>query len=153
MRQGWHNDPRSTQQQQQAGATLKQAQCLHNGRNKVAYMNQELKAKLAPEVKNILKKYNLKGSISTSAHAIKVTIAEGDIDFGECCSVNEYRIEQDFRGVAAKVLTELKDALNGKGSTVRNHDNSDVMTDYFDVGWYIKISIGKWNKPYKLYNA
>jgi hypothetical protein len=22
------------------------------------------------------------------------------------------------------------------------------MTDYFDVGWYIDIKIGKWDKPY-----
>jgi hypothetical protein len=23
------------------------------------------------------------------------------------------------------------------------------MTDYFDVGWYIDINVGKWNKPYQ----
>lgn len=28
-----------------------------------------------------------------------------------------------------------------------NHDNSDIMTDYFDVGWYSEFSLGKWNKP------
>jgi len=22
------------------------------------------------------------------------------------------------------------------------------MTDYFNVGWYIDVNIGKWNKPY-----
>ena len=30
-----------------------------------------------------------------------------------------------------------------------NHDNSDIMTDYFDVGWYIDVNIGKWDKPYE----
>jgi hypothetical protein len=29
-----------------------------------------------------------------------------------------------------------------------NHDNSDIMTDYFDVGWYCDINIGKWDRPY-----
>jgi hypothetical protein len=29
-----------------------------------------------------------------------------------------------------------------------NHNNSDVQSDYFDVGWYIDVNIGKWNKPY-----
>jgi hypothetical protein len=24
------------------------------------------------------------------------------------------------------------------------------MTDYFDVGWYIEINVGKWNKEYNL---
>jgi len=22
------------------------------------------------------------------------------------------------------------------------------MTDYFDVGWYISVNLGKWDKPY-----
>jgi hypothetical protein len=33
---------------------------------------------------------------------------------------------------------------------VGNHDRSDSMTDYFDVGWYISINVGKWNKPYEM---
>jgi hypothetical protein len=40
--------------------------------------------------------------------------------------------------------------MNGKNSTVKNHDNSDIMTDYFDVGWYVNIYVGKWNKPYNV---
>jgi hypothetical protein len=31
-----------------------------------------------------------------------------------------------------------------------NHDNSDPMTDYYDVGHYTKINIGKWDKAYQL---
>lgn len=31
-----------------------------------------------------------------------------------------------------------------------NHDNSDISTDYFDVGWYVNVRIGEWNKPYIL---
>jgi hypothetical protein len=31
-----------------------------------------------------------------------------------------------------------------------NYNNSDIMTDYFDVGWYIEINVGKWNKEYNL---
>lgn len=29
-----------------------------------------------------------------------------------------------------------------------NHDNSDTMLDYFDVGWYIWLKIGSWGKPF-----
>ena len=29
---------------------------------------------------------------------------------------------------------------------VGNHDNSDPMTDYFDVGWYISVNLGRWDK-------
>ena len=31
-----------------------------------------------------------------------------------------------------------------------NHDRSDPQSDYFDVGWYVDVNIGKWNKPYTL---
>jgi hypothetical protein len=31
-----------------------------------------------------------------------------------------------------------------------NWDNSDSMTDYFDVNYYLHINIGKWNKPYEI---
>jgi len=30
-----------------------------------------------------------------------------------------------------------------------NYDNSDSMTDYFDVNFYLDLHIGKWNKPYQ----
>ena len=30
-----------------------------------------------------------------------------------------------------------------------NHDNSDIMTDYFDIGWFFNLAVGKWDKPAK----
>jgi len=33
-----------------------------------------------------------------------------------------------------------------------NHNNSDIQTDYFDVGWYITVNLGKYDTPY-IYNA
>ena len=29
-----------------------------------------------------------------------------------------------------------------------NYDNSDPMTDYFDVGFYVTLTMGEWDKPY-----
>ena len=29
-----------------------------------------------------------------------------------------------------------------------NWDNSDIQTDYFDVNFYLNLSIGKWDKPF-----
>jgi hypothetical protein len=29
-----------------------------------------------------------------------------------------------------------------------NYDNSDIQSDYFSVGWYIDVNVGKWDKPY-----
>lgn len=112
----------------------------------MAYMSQEKKAQIAPVVKSILKKHGLKGSLSVHNHSTLVlTIKSGKVDFGDAKGVNHHWLENSFQGKALKVLTELKQAM-----MVGNHDNSDAMTDYFDVGWYIDIKLGKWNKPYVL---
>lgn len=131
----------------------------------MAYMSQERKAQLAPAIKAVLKKYGLKGSISVDNHStLVVTIKEGPIDFiGNMLAVaatrpgrynngtptymqvNPYWIADHYTGSARDCLLALKEAMD-RG----NHDNSDAMTDYFDVGWYVNINVGKWNKPYIL---
>ena len=58
--------------------------------------------------------------------------------------VNEYHLEAQFDKSLA-IMTRIKDAM-----MTGNHNNSDSMTDYFDVGWYIHINLGKWNKPFIL---
>ena len=57
--------------------------------------------------------------------------------------VNNYWYHEHFTGRSLLFLDDILPVLN-RG----NHDNSDLMTDYFDVGWYVNIKIGKWNKPY-----
>ena len=59
----------------------------------MAYFSQEDKAKLAPTVKAILKKYGLKGSVSVRSHMVfTLKIKSGKIDFFESfnrmCSQN-----------------------------------------------------------------
>ena len=119
----------------------------------MAYMSQEKKKAIAPVVKAILAKYHLKGSLSVEHHSVlRLTIKSGAINFTAhwlpACEfnyqVNEYHIDGYFSGIAAEALKELRAAMN-EG----NHDNSDIMTDYFDVGWYVNIHLGKWDKPYE----
>lgn len=111
----------------------------------MAYMSQERKASLAPTIKAILNKYGMKGSLSVSRHTgLTLTLKEGQIDFGsEHHQVNTYWIDSNYTGIARDFLNEVVAAMN-----VGNHDRSDIQTDYFDVGWYVYINIGKWNKPY-----
>jgi hypothetical protein len=125
----------------------------------MAYMSQERKRSIAPNVKAILKANGLKGSLSVRDHTnLVLTIKEGEIDFIESApgrfayvsekyyiQVNHYYIADFFNGKAQKVLIQLRDEMM-KG----NHNNSDIQSDYFDVGWYININIGRWDAPYKL---
>jgi len=125
----------------------------------MAYMSQEKKAKIAPAVKAILKKYKVKGSLSVRNHSsLVLTIKEGSVDFYNDygttpesrkdaekfgIQVNPYWYQDHFVGQSKKFLAEIIPAMNSG-----NHNNSDVQSDYFDVGWYIDVNIGKWNKPY-----
>ena len=127
----------------------------------MAYMSQEKKAKIAPVVKAILAKYGVKGSLSVNNHSTLVlTLSEGKLDFiGNAneiiapsdrydrgyMQVNHYWYRDHFSGKVRDFLQEVIHAMNDG-----NHDNSRIEIDYFDVGWYVNINVGRWNKPYKL---
>lgn len=129
----------------------------------MAYMNQEKKKMIAPQVKNILKKYNAKGTLSVNNYSTLVlTISKSPFPMSEQWTysdryerVNNYWIKEHYKDEPEKcaMLQELKDAMNGAGSEIANHDRSDIMTDYFDVGWYIDIQFGSYKKPYEVINA
>ena len=111
----------------------------------MAYMNQAKKAELAPGIKAVLKKYGMKGSIGVRHYSsLVVKIKSGTIEFDAHENVNPYWIEKHYNGKARKFLLELQKAM-----MIGNHNNSDIQTDYFDVGWYIDIVIGDWDKPYE----
>jgi len=123
----------------------------------MAYMSQEKKAKIAPQVKAICKKYGVKASLAVSNHSTLVlNVKQGPIDFindfGNSedaakfgIQVNPYWYKEHFVGESREFLTEVITAMN-----VGNHDRSDIQSDYFDVGWYVDVNIGRWNKPYAL---
>lgn len=134
----------------------------------MAFMSQEKKKELAPAIKTVLKKYGIKGSLAVDNNSTLVlNIAEGPIDFcGDYwevgskrepnylperkedvtyIQVNHYHYDKHFSGKAKKFFSEVIPLMN-----IGNYDRSDVMSDYFDVGWYVAVNVGKWNKPYKL---
>ena len=122
----------------------------------MAYVSQEDKAKLAPEIKKVLSKYGMKGSISIRHHStLQVTLQSGSIDFGEYThgdgyiQVNTYHIDSHYRGKAKAFLNELLAAMKGPDY----FNNDDAMTDYFHRSHYTDINVGRWNKPYFLQNT
>lgn len=135
----------------------------------MAYMNQERKAKRAPAIRAILKKYGMKGSISVCNHStLSVTLKSGELDLigaandhnrrfaelrGETArvitdtyQVNEYYIESNYDNETVKeFLLALREAMYGDDY----FDHSDAMTDYFNQSHYISIKVGTWEKPYQ----
>ena len=138
----------------------------------MAYVSQEMKAKLAPAIKAICKKYGIKASLAVRTHSTLVlNIKEGKIDFIEnfiqtdkashigrkmsedqiahirknrSLDVNTYWFQDHFSGKAKAFLAEIIPAMKGPDF----FDHSDAQTDYFHCSHYIDINIGRWNKPY-----
>lgn len=133
----------------------------------MAYVSQELKARLAPRVRAVLAEYGLKGTVSVHNHrTLVLTVRQGEIDFignynqvaGELYAhtgrftpaednldINPYHYEKQFDGKALEFLKKVMAVMNDG-----NYDNSDLQSDYFSVGWYVDINIGRWDRPYAL---
>lgn len=67
--------------------------------------------------------------------------------------LNEYQLKEEYdeenwcNGVylteeGHNILKRVVEICNK-----HNWDNSDVMTDYFDVNYYLHLHLGKWDKP------
>ena len=135
----------------------------------MAYVSQDMKKEKLAKIKPVLKKFGLKGTLAVRNHStLCLTISEGGIDFignsNETCAkdfyqvsrgfkptnetysdVNVYHYKSHYSGKALKALNELIGVL------YEGHwDESDIQTDYFHCAYYVNVSIGKWNKPYKV---
>ena len=127
-------------------------------------MSQEKKKELAPAIKAVLKKYKVKGSLAVDNYSTLVlNIKSSPLDMiGEYSpkrdyytpeekakvtniQVNTYWYKEKYTGKTLEFLSEVIPLMN-----IGNHDRSDIMTDYFDVGWYVDVNIGKWDKPYEV---
>ena len=133
----------------------------------MAYVSQEYKAKVAPIVKALCKKYGVKGSLSVRHHSTLVlTVKSGKLDFinnfnntiaervggnrvnpaDKYLQVNVYWCHEHFSGKAKDFMVEAVKALKGPDY----FDKSDIMTDYFHTSHYVDINVGSWNKPYEV---
>lgn len=138
----------------------------------MAYVSQEMKAKLAPTIKAICKRYGVKASIAVRHHSTLVlNIKSGRIDFIEnyiktdadkpyankmsqdqidyirnkkFLDVNTYWVKDHYSGVAKDFLVDMIAAM--EGPDFFNED--DAQTDYFHRSHYIDINIGNWDRPY-----
>jgi hypothetical protein len=122
----------------------------------MAYMDQERKARLAAELKRVVP-LGWKYTLAVRHHStIVMTITEAPVDIVAALrkgrdNLGYTRVNKrffEFEACDAAVqepLIAVIDTLN-----TGNHDRSDSMTDYFDVGWYVEVNVGRWDKPFKV---
>ena len=124
----------------------------------MAYVSKELKAKIAAELKTAIPK-GWKYSLAVRNYStIVLTISSSPVDLirahaaspyfdpetATYVEVNPYHWKSHLSDPeVADVFGKVFAALN-----TDNYDNSDVQTDYFDVGHYVALHIGRWDKPF-----
>lgn len=122
----------------------------------MAYMNQEMKAKIAAELKKVMPK-GWKYSLGVDNHStIVLNIASAPVDllkiahaagYSSVCGVqvNPHHMDRHFKDTeVGELFAEIQKVLYGCGY----YDNSDVQTDYFETAYYVNVNIGKWNKAF-----
>ncbi len=113
----------------------------------MAYVTKE---KLT-EVRTKLKKQfpNIKFSVTQQNHMVLVIcVMKSNIDFSDLknnkeiniYSLNQYKQHTEFFQKLVNIVM------------AGNHNNSDTMTDYYDVGWYVTLRVGKYDKDHILEN-
>lgn len=135
----------------------------------MAYMSQEKKKTLAPAIKAACKKHGVKATLAVDNHStliLNIKSAPFDMiaNFNEVANkraaqrgqdqvyavkdylqVNVYHYQEVFSGKTLEFLSEVIPQLN-----VGNWDKSDIQSDYFNVGWYVSVNIGKWDQPFEV---
>ena len=127
----------------------------------MAYISQEDKKKIAPQVKAVLKKYKMKGTLAIRHHSSLVcNIKSGALDILKAANaaqygrdyiqVNPYWIKDNYDDdTVVAFLTELKSAMEGEDYFCED----DSQTDYFFRSNYTDINVGNYNTPYVLVAA
>ncbi len=136
----------------------------------MAFVTQDDKKKLAPQIKAVLKTYGVKASISiTNMSTLVVTLKSGSIDlltdynerlahertlrgievmYRETYELQHPVSPTDIAGLHAEFFTALIMAMRGTDW----FDKSDMQTDYFNTKHYTQIRVGTYDKPYTLTN-
>jgi hypothetical protein len=112
----------------------------------MAYVSNETKTRLTALIKAVLKKWDVKGTVGRSRTKSMLIVTIDPTNSKKVDFVGDYTISGErpwirvhpttYSGRTQEFVTELYQAVNDG-----NHDHSDMMTDYFNVGWYTEISL------------
>lgn len=123
----------------------------------MAYVSKEKKIAIVNAVKAVLPK-GWKVTFAVRHYStIVCTVRSAPFDLSEVLDLTDWERDNGHKDLNTyhhekycktpefmKVVGDIIDALN-----TDNHNNSDVMTDYFDVGHYVYLHFGSHGKPFK----
>lgn len=122
----------------------------------MAYVDKAKKAKIAEALKDVVPQ-GWKYSLAVRHHSgIVMTIYEAPFELVKIHKRSDY-----FDPETATNIESLRRSYKSENEYVNdvfkriflalntdNHDNSDSSTDYFDVGHYVHLNIGTYDRPF-----
>ena len=128
----------------------------------MAYISANDVAAIRKELKATFPKYKFSVRKGYNGSSVDVTVVSGPVDFVEVfgdtahsqaqkyTQINEFHLYYygKYETFFAKVLEIIKTAPAKAGGKAW-FDNSDAMTDYFSIAYYIQLNVGAWDKPYQ----
>lgn len=127
----------------------------------MAFITTEQVSQMRKELKLVIPK-GWKWSFTKEHHtSIHLVIIKADVDFlkqyNDSCPAGRELLRGDIQGCCIRYAL---DRFSGRGREILekcltimdngNHNRSDIMSDYFDVGWYINMKIGDYGRPFEL---
>lgn len=108
-----------------------------------------------------IERYSMGQSMSISLTAAPFAAFTGDMDAngnprsGDYAQLNPYQLRQEPDEYICNgnyITKEAWDTMARVDEIQKGHnwDNSDLMTDYFDVNYHFHAEIGKWDKPFQM---
>ncbi len=103
----------------------------------MAYITKEQVKEIRNEIKATFPK-NFKFSITREhSSVLNVCLMASPLDFSKTTNYQHPKGHKAFIGALKTIVDKF------------NYNNSDPMTDYFDYGYFSRINVGKWDKPYQ----
>ena len=140
----------------------------------MAYISQETKKELTPAIKTVLKKHGMKGTVSIKdCQGLNVNISSGVLDLlgywnrymnrnrriqnrptinDKNFSISHPIVDPYFEEYHDNKIENFISELLSAMKTCEWADKSDVMSDYFNITYYVSINVGRYDKPYLLTN-
>jgi len=116
-------------------------------------MNQEMKQIIAANLKPVLAKYKVKGTLSIRNYSsIILTLQSGAVNFEKDYTGKNFNNvgelwhpSQDFTDASGEFLKQARKALESAGW----YDKTDAQIDYFHTAYYAIIKLKPYGKDYK----
>lgn len=108
----------------------------------MAYISTERVAEIRSNLKAKFPQFKFSVRRNSGCHALTVSILSGPVRFSErnYCQLNHMRTSHYENGDLLREMVAV--------AQEDNWNKSRIEEDYFDVGWYLHLEQGKWDKPY-----